>query len=108
MDAEATPDSPYFSFGSAEPPEFLLAPFRQMEIRLQVQCSSDSTFVGMVVDFTRESRAYSSMAFADNSAGASMQCEAVSYEGRQVLLSWAIRIRFKEVVNGCFQPDWFS
>ena len=50
----------------------------------------------------------SSTAFADSSAAASMQCEAVSYEGRQVLFSWTIRIRHDEVVNGGLQPDWFS
>src|SRR5919204_2075695 len=51
---------------------------------------------------------HSSRAFAGNSAGASMLCEVVSYEGSQILFPWAIRIRLEEVVNGCLQPDWFS
>jgi hypothetical protein len=50
----------------------------------------------------------SSVAFAGSSAAASTQCEEVSYEQRQVMISWTIRIRLDEIVNGGLRPDWFS
>jgi hypothetical protein len=53
-----------------------------------------------------------SVAFAGNSAAASMRCEVVSYERRQILLFRSVRIyntsRRSEAINGCFRPNWFS
>jgi len=44
-----TPDAS--CFGSSEPPEFVIASFRQDGIQSQVQCRFSCTFVGTAVDF---------------------------------------------------------